>query len=61
MFSKILPFSDGRRDLMIFLDAALNSLARVDIVLGTKIMCLAYIDPILGLLGKNGTCLMLVA
>ena len=38
------------RDCMIlefFLDVPLNSLARVDILLGTKIMSLASIDPTL--------------
>ena len=37
------------RDFRIFLDAPMNSLARVDILIGTKIMSLAFIDPILDL------------
>ena len=35
-----------------FLDIPLNSLARVDILLGTTIMYLAFIDMILALLEK---------
>ena len=35
------------RDFGIFLDVPLNSLARVDILIGTKNMSLAFIDPIL--------------
>ena len=37
---------------MTFLDIPLNSLALLDILLGTKIMYLAFIDMILALLGK---------
>ena len=36
-------------DFRIFLDEPMNSLARVDILLDTKIMSLAFIDPILDL------------
>ena len=49
-----------QRDFMVlgfFLDAPLYSLVRVDILKGTEIMSLAFIDPILALLDKNGTCL----
>ena len=45
------------RDIRIFLDVPLNSLAREDTLLGTKIISVTIIDPILALLGKNGTCL----
>ena len=46
-------------DSRIFLDAPLHSLALVDILYayGTKIMPLAFLEPILDLLGKNFTCL----
>ena len=44
-------------DFRIFLDAPLNSLARVDLHLGTKIMSVAFIDSILTLIRKRGTCL----
>ena len=40
------------RDFRIFLEAQLNSLTRVDILLGTKIMSLAFIDPNIVLLGS---------
>ena len=43
--------------LGFFLDAPLNSLDGVDILLDTKIISLAYIDSILALLSINGTCL----
>ena len=43
--------------LGFFLDVALNSLTRVDILLGTEIKSLAFIDLILALLCKNGTYL----
>ena len=36
-------------DVMIFIDAPLNFPARVDSLLGTKIMSLAFIDPSLDL------------
>ena len=35
-------------DFRIILDAPLNFLAQVDILIGPKIMSLAFIDPILG-------------
>ena len=44
-------------DFKTFLDSPLNSLIRVDILLETKIMSLAFIDLILAILDKNGTCL----
>ena len=43
------------RDFRIFLNAPLNSLAQVDILLGIKIMSQAFIDLILAFLGKNCT------
>ena len=45
------------RDFKIFLDVPWNSLARLDILIGTKIMSLAFKDTILALIGKNSTCL----
>ena len=36
-------------DFRIFLNAPINSLAEVDILIGTKIMSLAFIDLILDL------------
>ena len=35
------------RDFRTFLDAPLNYLAGADILLGTEIMSIAFIDPIL--------------
>ena len=40
------------RNFRIFLDAPLNSLARLDTLLSTKIMSLTFTDSILALLGK---------
>ena len=40
---------------MIFLDAPLNSLGRLDTPLGSKIMSPAFIEQIVAYLGRNDT------
>ena len=45
------------RDIRFFLDAPWNSLVRLDTLLDTEIISLAFIDLILALFGKNGTYL----
>ena len=55
IFRKILKSCNHALHIRIFIDAPLNSLSRVDILLSTQIMFLDFIDPILDILGKNST------